>query len=65
MSENDLRSVRIDKWLWAVRICKTRQLATELCKQHKILIDGQPVKPSRDVSPGEVVILKRDGVEGT
>ncbi len=63
MNENDLSSVRVDKWLWAVRICKTRKLATELCKQHKILINGQPVKPSRDVIPGQEVILKRDGVE--
>ena len=63
MSENDLSSVRIDKWLWAVRICKTRKLSTELCKQHKILINGHPVKPSREVIPGQIVVLKRDGVE--
>ena len=56
-------SVRIDKWLWAVRICKTRAIATELCKKHKVLIDGQPVKPSRDVQPGQVVIVKREGIE--
>ncbi|MBU0468190.1 MAG: RNA-binding S4 domain-containing protein [Candidatus Omnitrophica bacterium] len=55
--------MRIDKWLWGVRICKTRKVASELCKQHKVLVLGQPVKASREVMPGQVVIVKRDGVE--
>lgn len=63
MSDDELSSVRIDKWLWAVRICKTRKVASELCKQHKVLVEGQPVKPSRDVMSGHVVIVKRDGIE--
>ena len=63
MSDNELSSVRIDKWLWAVRICKTRVLSADLCKKHKVLVDGQPVKPSREVRSGQVVIVKRDGIE--
>ena len=63
MGESELISIRIDKWLWASRICKTRKVAVLLCKQHKVLIDGQPVKQSREVSPGQVVIVKRDGIE--
>ena len=63
MGESELNSVRIDKWLWASRICKTRKVAMLLCKQHKVSIDGQPVKQSRDVSPGQVVIIKRDGIQ--
>jgi ribosome-associated heat shock protein Hsp15 len=54
--ENNLR---IDKWLWAVRIFKTRSQAAEACKKGKILIDDVQVKPSRVIKIGEIVYLKR------
>jgi ribosome-associated heat shock protein Hsp15 len=53
--------VRIDKWLWAVRICKTRLIATDLCKRQRVSIDGQEVKPSRVVLAGQVVLVRREG----
>ena len=55
-------SVRIDRWLWAVRICKTRPMATDLCKRQRVSIDSQHVKPSREVKPGQTIALKRDGI---
>ena len=51
--------VRIDKWVWAVRIFKTRSQATEACKKGHISINDFPVKPSRYVHPGEIVLIKK------
>lgn len=49
------QSVRIDKWLCAVRVFKTRGLATEACKAGHVKIDGVSVKPARDLRLGEVI----------
>ena len=56
------QEVRIDKWLWAVRIYKTRSLATEACKKGRILILDQAVKPSRLLRPGDLVQVKKPPV---
>jgi ribosome-associated heat shock protein Hsp15 len=54
--------VRIDKWLWAVRLFKTRTLASEACKKGKIIIHDVAVKPSRNIHVGEVISIKRNPI---
>ena len=50
---------RIDKWLWAVRIFKTRTLAASACKRGQVTIGGVQVKPSRMVRVGETVEVRK------
>jgi ribosome-associated heat shock protein Hsp15 len=45
--------LRVDKWLWAARLAKTRVSATEAVKGGRVHVNGQAVKPSRDVGPGD------------
>ena len=50
--------VRIDKWMWAVRIFKTRSMAAEACKKGKVSIDGVSIKPSREVKLNEQIDIR-------
>ena len=50
---------RIDKWLWAARIYKTRSIAADACKKGQIKVGGQLVKPSRTVKVGDVVEVRK------
>ena len=49
--------VRIDKWLWAARLLKTRSLATDAVTGGRVQVGGQRVKPSKDVRPGDRIEL--------
>lgn len=51
--------VRIDKWLWAVRLFKTRSIAIEACKKGRISIKGVTIKPSRMVKTGDIIEVRR------
>ncbi len=55
----DLSEIRIDKWLWAVRLFKTRSLSSEACRKGRITIDDMPVKPSRVVKAGDIIKFRR------
>ncbi|MFI3240693.1 MAG: RNA-binding S4 domain-containing protein, partial [Bacteroidales bacterium] len=51
--------VRIDKWLWATRIFKTRTIATDACKKGRVTIGGVTVKPSRMIKLNEIISVKK------
>src|SRR6201995_1389975 len=51
----ELERVRIDRWLWGARFVKSRALATEAVKGGRVAVNGDRVKPSRDLRVGDVV----------
>ena len=57
-----METVRIDKWLWAVRVFKTRTIAAEACKKGRVYVDNNSVKPARMVKIGDVVQVKKPPV---
>ena len=54
--------VRMDKWLWAVRLFKTRTFAIEACHNGRVCIQGATVKPSRSVRVGDVITVSLEGL---
>lgn len=54
--------MRIDKFLWCVRYMKTRNIATQACKKGAVRINGDIVKPSRDVYPGDSITLRKNQI---
>lgn len=50
---------RIDKWLWTVRIFKTRAIASEYCKKGRVLINNSSVKPAKDIRIGDIIVVKK------
>ncbi len=65
MEEKTLKyqeSARLDKWLWAARIFKTRSMAADACKNGRVTVNGANAKPSRTVKVGETVHVKKPPV---
>ena len=54
--------VRLDKYLWAIRVYKTRTDATDACKGGKVRVNGLDVKPSREVKVGDVITARNGAV---
>jgi ribosome-associated heat shock protein Hsp15 len=52
-----MEPVRVDKWLWAARLVKTRSLATDAVSGGRVEVNGQRVKPSKDVRPGDELAI--------
>lgn len=52
-------TARIDKWLWAARIFKTRSIAADACKNSRVTINGSNVKPSHMIKRGEIIHVKK------
>lgn len=59
----DTARVRLDKWLWAARLCKTRALAVEQIGRGRISVNGSQAKPSREVHVGDRIVLRQPGLE--
>ena len=54
-----IERVRIDKWLWAARFYKTRQIAIKAVKNSQVRVNGQAVKPASNIKVGDVVMIKK------
>lgn len=54
-----MAEVRIDKWMWATRIFKTRTIAAEACKKNRVMIQGVNVKASRMIKVGDVIQVRK------
>lgn len=57
-----MNEVRIDKWLWAMRIFKTRTIATEACKKGRVYVGDVLAKPSRTIKVGDIVKVRKPPV---
>jgi ribosome-associated heat shock protein Hsp15 len=56
------KSIRIDKYLWSVRIFKTRSVASEECRKGRVLISNVQVKPSRTITKNEIIFVRKPPV---
>ena len=58
-------STRIDKFLWSIRVFKTRADATEACKGGKVTVNGQDAKPSKEVKSGDTISVRKGAIHYT
>lgn len=60
-----MEEVRIDKYLWAIRVYKTRSEATDACNGGKVRLNEVPPKPSKTVRPGDIIVIRKGAVTYT
>ena len=60
-----MEEVRIDKYLWSIRVFKTRSEATDACKGGKIRVNGADIKPSKSVKEGDMIVARKGAVTYT
>lgn len=60
-----MAAMRVDKWLWFVRVFKTRTLATEYCQKGRVMRDGVALKPSHDIQIGDELTVRKPPVTYT
>lgn len=65
MPDSNSTTVRIDKWLWAVRLFKTRSQASQACRLGKVTIEGEELKPSREVKKEMIISIRTGPVQKT
>lgn len=58
-------AARLDKWLWAVRLFKSRSLASDACRAGSVAVNDMPAKPAREIRPGEMVKVRQGLVQRT
>jgi len=56
---------RVDKWLWEMRVFKTRTQATDACKNNRVTLGGNPLKPSRTLKPGDEINVRKPPITYT
>lgn len=56
-----MEKVRVDRWLWSIRIFKSRSMSTDACKTRKVKLDDKPLKPSFLLRGGETLEVQKDG----
>lgn len=56
-------STRIDKYIWAIRLFKTRSEATDACTGNKVQLNGVPAKPSKAIKPGDIIAVRKGAVQ--
>lgn len=59
------KEVRLDKWLWAVRVFKTRTIATDACKKNRVSVNGSDAKPSKTIKVGDEIKVRKPPITYT
>jgi len=57
-----MEKVRLDKWLWSVRIFKTRTIAADACSKGRVLVNSMQAKPSKEISGSEIITVRKPPV---